>query len=464
MAATLNEPIEHFTGRDAEVAAYDELWTPTSRQRALAFSGFSGNGKSTLLLYLAERERVRKRPVVFIDLHAGFAQPDVFLRRLADELRAQVPGLKLRSFRRRLREAEHAATAIRRARPVVHNDIMIRADRQSTITNSPIGITISDPAGVNQRLADHWRQARHELLRELTQALRGLCWALFVDSYEVAAHAGDADFRSWFVAEFLAAMNRPDQGTRVAIAGREHLPSGSWQTLDLGEWDETRSDEFLRGWGIADEALLKAIYQHCRGHPLVTNLARDAWSAGERSGQPLRPDDLRSFPAASRYLALEWLMGQFIRRVPTDLADAVLYAAHFRHLTLDALNTVLPDGRVMDYATTYTRLQQLSFIRPAPDTDSVAYRAHDLIRVVEQARREREQPTERLRLNEAARAYFASRGDVLNELYHELVVDRSAAMSDWSQAMEAAEHRFDRAAQDDDGHVRLRVGGQNARG
>jgi hypothetical protein len=387
IGATSDELVAHFTGRGAELAAYDELWAESGRQRVLTFSGFSGNGKSWLLLYLVERERGRNRPVVLLDLaDPALSQAHIFLDRLADELQAQIPRLDLRRFRRAMETAEREATAIRSAPAGMHVDVDVTADHGASVSGSPVSITagaVDRTAAANQMLADHWRQARRELLRCLREAMRGRAWSLLVDSYEIVAHAADTDFRDWFAGELLSDAMRPGADARVVVAGRERLPAGRWREIELAEWDRTHSTEYLRSWGVADGALLDAMFDHCRGHPLTTDLARAAWAAGEESGRPLRPSDLRSFAVGSRLLAVEWLMDQFVGRVPARLAEAVLYAAHLRHLTLEGLMAILPEGRQVDEPT-YTRLQQLSFVRPAPEAVDGVLRAHDLIREVEQ--------------------------------------------------------------------------------
>lgn len=49
---TLPDP-KHFTDREAALAAYDALWQPETTQRILNVEGISGNGKTTLLWYIA---------------------------------------------------------------------------------------------------------------------------------------------------------------------------------------------------------------------------------------------------------------------------------------------------------------------------------------------------------------------------------------------------------------------------
>src|SRR5206468_1949591 len=95
------------------------------------------------------------------------------------------------------------------------------------------------------------------------------------------------------------------------------------------------SDRFLRSWGL-DDGVCGAVFDHCRGHPLATDLAREVWQQAVAAGRPLRADELRS--EANHRAAIEWLMTRLIERHSPSFGAAVLAAALLRELTLEVLN------------------------------------------------------------------------------------------------------------------------------
>src|SRR5262249_5250524 len=65
---------------------------------------------------------------------------------------------------------------------------------------------------------------------------RGRTWVLLVESYDSAAPSADDDFGEWFGRDLLPALARADQDVRVVVSGRERLPAGAWQELDIGAY------------------------------------------------------------------------------------------------------------------------------------------------------------------------------------------------------------------------------------
>lgn len=107
---TLPSP-QHFTDRQEALAAYDALWAPDAAQRVLNIEGLSGNGKSTLIGFLAGHH---PRPAARIHLQLDFAAGSLrtgdydVTDRLASQLRAHLPAGAL---------ATYAPAAVRRAPP-----------------------------------------------------------------------------------------------------------------------------------------------------------------------------------------------------------------------------------------------------------------------------------------------------------------------------------------------------------
>ncbi|WP_239394767.1 hypothetical protein, partial [Frankia sp. CiP3] len=426
------EVLDNFVEPDT-VRAYDALWRPGASP-VLCVSGLSGSGKSTLLCYLHDRHdphRVR----VMLDLDGvRLTEGHRWLDALGEELSRQVRAVDLSRYRHTAARLDQQRVQI--APAAVH----VRQSQSSLlgggIEESPQTVHVDLSGAVaeaNERKASHDRQARATLGDALFNALEPLAgreWVLLVDTYERVAHHANTEFRAWFEDEFLDVLIHRQPQARVVIAGREGLPTGGYltQARPLAEWDRSASDRFLAGWGLADPALQEAVYAHCQGHPLVTDMARQVWQAGQDAHRPLRVSDLR--PQTNRAAAIEWLLDEFVKRLPEDLRDAVRAATLLRDVSLEVLNAMLAPLRLDPRA--FVRLLSLSFIGRPP----VPARAHDLVREVEDSWRRREELTEYRRLHTAAFTHFHDRGDLVNSLYHLLVLDEDHARTVWVEAID----------------------------
>ncbi|MGH8886961.1 MAG: hypothetical protein ACRDYX_17690, partial [Egibacteraceae bacterium] len=450
--SSLEELVEHFIEPQAVLDAYAALWDPDAPP-VLCIDGLSGNGKSRLLDYLHilhDPGRLR----VLLDLDdLRLAEGHRWLDDLGKELARQVATIDLAAYWGTADELDRERAQIKPAAPQVRQQQ--GAWLKGRIEGSPqtVHVDLSPAvAEANERKAKHDRTARKQLTKALFDALEPLAgreWVLLVDTYERVAHLADAEFRAWLEREFLDTLARRQPRARVVIAGREGLPEGGHciPAPPLTDWDKAASDRFLAGWRavdpmlrqrVIDPTLRQAIYDHCQGHPLVTDLARQVWKAGIESGQPLKAADLR--PHTNQRAAIEWLLDKFAERLPAGLKEAVRAAALLRDLSHEALNALLPDELADDL---YRRLRGLSFVGrpPAP------VRVHDLIRQVEDSYRRREKPDEYRRLHAAAFDYFAARNDVLNGLYHLLALDDEVARAEWITAIDQARLSLDLDAQ-----------------
>ncbi|MCO5213628.1 MAG: tetratricopeptide repeat protein [Caldilinea sp.] len=441
---TLPSPA-HFTDREDALAAYDALWQPGGSQRVLNIEGMSGNGKSTLLWFL---DNHHPRPAARLHLRLDMESASVrqgdyeLLDALAHQCRPCLDAGALAAYAARKDVALAQAQAIRAAPAEARIEQHV-ADG-SSVAASPNSITFE----VATRLADLRRQARTDLLWELCDALAGLAaleMTLFVDSYEYVRHGADAEFRAWFEEQVLEALLQTLPHLRVVVAGREELPfrADRHQRATLRLWTAGESDRFLQSYAIDDPSLLAAIYAHCQGHPLLTNLAREVWSAGADVGRPLTPDELRA--DINRAAAAQWLVSRLLERLPEKLRAAVRAAALLRELSLDALNAVLDAGDALTTAE-YQRLLRFSFVIAPPGQPP---RVHDLIRQTEEAWNRTHEPARHQALHALAQAYYAQLGDGagVDTLYHHLALDTDAAFARWKDEMGDALFNFDRQAQ-----------------
>jgi tetratricopeptide (TPR) repeat protein len=407
----------------------------------LCVSGWSGSGKSTLLCYLHERHDV-VRARVLLDLDDGrLAEGHRWLDELGRALARQVPGVELARYR-------EVAAGLDRARPrfaASAVDVRIRQASlfKGSIAESAPSVQVDLTAAVaeaNKDRAAHDRQARDELTAVLFDALEpfaGMEWALLVDTYERVAHAADGEFLAWFEHDFLAELADRQPGARVVVAGRERLPTGMGvvSAAPLAAWDASSSDQFLVGHRLGDANVRNAVFGHCQGHPLMTDLARQVWQAGEQTGRPLAAGDLR--PHTNQAAALAWLLEKFVERLPEGMGTAVRVVGLLREVSLDALNAMLAPRQLT--APEFARLLSLSFVGQPP----APARAHDLVREVEDSWRRRQELAEYRRLHAAAFQHYYARGELVNGLYHLLAIDEEEALAAWVEAVDQARQRYD---------------------
>jgi tetratricopeptide (TPR) repeat protein len=430
----VTDPLDNFTDREAELAAYDSMWAP-GRHRVLCLDGLSGIGKSTLLDYLARRHEPR-RPVAHVDLdnrrlHGGYE----FVTAVAAQLRALLPGLDWRRY-----EVTQRRVDDERDRLLALPEVTIRQEQaargRGDIGGSPQTATVSLDAlaaELDRREALFEQRSRARLLDALCGVLGPADpFAVLVDTFETAAHAPDPRFADWFNHEFVPAFERRVPGARLVLAGREDLPGGL-PSVTIRQWDRGDSDTFLAGRGLTDRGLAGAVFGHCQGHPLVTSLAADVWESGLASGKPLTPDQLRQ--GANQRAAVTWLMQQLYDRLPGGLGEIARVAVRLRTYQPELINHLLSGTASFD-AKTEARLATLSFSEHLP---GVGYRAHDLVREVEDAWF-RQRPDEYRRFHATAAGYCAKAGDLAGFLYHGIAADEESAAGQWFEAVE--DHRL----------------------
>ncbi len=434
----------HFVGREEALAAYDDLWSLRTPQRILNVEGISGTGKTTLLWYIVNHHDQSGRLRVTLDLGDGQlrALDHALLDALVDQLALPDHSLSRMGYYKVADRLDRQAAAIRGSRADIRIEQL--AQDRGSIGSSPIHVSIA----MNQRLADHRRAARHRLTRELLEVcepLRGRECVLLLDTYEAVGGSADADFRAWLEEELLPGLLARWPGLRVVLAGREELPwrADQHRRTALQGWTRSDSDAFLAQWGVTDDALRKAIFSHCRGHPLLTDMAREVWRAGIDSGVLLTAADL--LEGVDREAASEWLFKRLVERLPTPLGEGLRAAALLRRLSLEALNALLDEQRRLD-AGAYQRLLRLSIIQRVPGKAAVV---HDLLRQVEDARCRQEEPKRFRDCNERAASYYIEEptGSTADVLYHMLAIDPVEGFRRWISVIDATRLSYDIAEQ-----------------
>jgi tetratricopeptide (TPR) repeat protein len=347
---------------------------------------------------------------------------------LLRELLREVNWLRYEDTQRRVDEE--------RAKLLSLPEVTIRQEQaargRSVISGSPQIAAVSLDAlsaELDRREAQLERRSRGRLLDVLCRVLSTAePFALLIDTYEAASHARDSEFAGWFCQEFVPAIERHVPAARLVLAGREDLPEGLPSTT-IRQWDHVDSGNFLARRGLTDPELADAVFAHCQGHPLVTSLAVDVWESGLEVGKPLTVHQLRQ--GVNQRAAVEWLMRQLYDRLPDGLSDAVRVAVRLRTYQPELICHLLPDTAYFD-AKAEARLATLSFSEHLP---GVGYRAHDLVREVEDAWF-RQRPSEYRRFHTGAADYCSKAGDLAGILYHGIAADEERYAGRWFEAIE----------------------------
>jgi tetratricopeptide (TPR) repeat protein len=432
--------LDHFTDRETAVAAFDRLWQ-TPNLWVLAFTGFSGQGKSTLLDWLeANRCLAGELPYALIGMGEYAGQIRAALHAMLEtptgSLSRHLPPVVLQRYRQK-----RAATLADR------NRRQLTLVQQQTMQGSPQG-----EQQLSANLAEAYRamdaqadEAIFDAWLECVEALpTGLRPVLLLDNYDTFQDAAAIEElqRFWQVLE-RARARVPN--LRVVLASREPIRhQDDVRALHNGLVDDTLqpltagdSDALLASLGVNDAGYRRAVFAHlAQGHPLLTRMAAEAWlEAGGSLGAQDIPRQI------NREQAVEWVQGRILDRLSGPTKDAVRWAALLRWFQADSLAWILEGALTVDE---FRRLTRYAFIirpRLAPQ----AWACHDLVRRVQMAHLQQERPDAFRSFHQKARDYWHGRGDALEALYHDFFLDSEAAFAAWQEMEGMVAHDFDHA-------------------
>ena len=438
----LPERLRHFTDREAAIAAFDALW-PGDGAWVLAFTGMSGNGKTTLIDFLIEtRCKPAGTPWAILDFEGSRGLTlRTDWRALLDTLASRW-GLAAHPTYITSREAARTEyEAILRSYQV---QIDQKAE-QGQITGSPITIDASQSEALRQ--AD--QRARHATGTVLLAAAVATCadrpLALFLDTYELLARAADKEYAGWLWAWLgNAAVRLP--GLRVIVGSREALTGlarREHHQEPLYVFSRDDSDRLLSRLWVDDPGWRVAVFERLAGgHPLLTEMAADLWRDAQESGHPLPVEAIPEL--AGQEQAVKWLTGRILDRLEEPIKSAVRWAALLRRFDQETLAAVLPDeaGRLSD--DDLNRLRRYSFVSPA--RVGRGWACHDLLRRVQNAYLSVNKPRAWRAFHARAAAHFATEEAEENEveaIYHGLMAGDEAAPGVWRRRTHAAYLRSD---------------------
>ncbi len=393
--------LAHFQDREAAIAAFDRLWDKHPPW-ILAFTGFSGYGKSTLLdWFAAERCQAQGIPYALIGVGEYAAEIRQALHALLESptgnLRRHISQDKKKAYRQERRKALDARN--QRQMVLSQRQVMRGADggEQQMSANVAEAYRAME-AQADEMIFEAWLDC-FDGLEDQARVV------LLLDNYDTFQDSAAFETlkQFWWVLE--QAYSRVP-GLRVVLVSREAVRHrhdlrvfhNGLADDDLQPLAATDSEALLLNLGVTDAAYRQAVFTNlAQGHPLVTRMAAEAWH--EANGEL----EARAVPRqTSRDGAVEWVQGRILERLTGALKEAVRWAALLRWFQAESLATVLGSRLAPDEFRALTRYAFMIRPRLMPD----AWACHDLVRRVQSDYLQRERPQQFRAFHEQARDYF----------------------------------------------------------
>ncbi|MDA2937567.1 hypothetical protein MYX75_04805, partial [Acidobacteria bacterium AH-259-A15] len=423
--------LRHFTDREPQVAAFDELWS-RDEPWILAFDGLSGNGKSTLIDYLIEtrckpkstpygllnfeQERLRRSPKALMDsLLEGPGLAASLDKGSVKEYRSRREGIFADRDRRQLEiNAQQIQTSVEESRQEMKLELakaIRELDRQA-----------------RERATDAWL--------DCIEGLGNREVVFFLDTYELFETSSDPEDVSWLWQEVLGRCRGRLPGLRVVVGSRNRLrfPERGARELAVTEFSRKDSDSLLSALGVNDGSYRAVVYDRlAKGHALITKMAAEAWTEGSSAADVPNLTD--------REEAVEWLQRRILARVAPALKKVLEWALVLRSFDKETLSGVL---KIEVAEQEFRQLTQYSFVSRA--RSSRGWTCHDLIRRVQLDYLAREQPRELEAFHRRAAEFYAN---PVERLYHRFFFEPEVAFREWTKeesnaAWELAHERWAR--------------------
>jgi tetratricopeptide (TPR) repeat protein len=430
--------LQYFQDRKEAIAAFDALWDHPSPW-ILAYTGFSGHGKSTMLDWLVvNRCLPQKIPYSLIGL--GEKSGDIgealnILLESADgTLQANLSSMAFERYRsRRLFALEERN---RRHLSLTHTLVMDASPGSQQTLNADLAKALQE---LNRQSAQMIAEAWLDCLSSLPS--RSPLVFLF-DNYDVFQESASLeDIR--FLWTMLERLLQRLPGLRIIVASREPLRyqydirsiQNGLSSNDLIVLNPHDSDALLVSMGVAAAAFRQSVFTRlAHGHPLLTRMAGEAWLATPK-GIPASQVPL----LVSREQAVEWVQGRILDRLSGPLKQAVRWAALLRWFHADSLSAILESGLSQDDFDALTRYAFIIHPRLAPDY----WACHDLVRRVQFAYLQRQHPDTFIEFHKRAFTYFTECKQPLDALYHQFFVDPQKSIENWMKLESHAAFEYD---------------------
>ncbi len=429
--------LQYFKDREEAIAAFDRLWDG-NLPWVLAFSGISGQGKTSLMDYLAAtRCQLQRMPFAFIGLAGYVENLPGLLDHLLDQqaIRSAIPARTFQGYRRAYTDCLNEL-----------NQRKLALQLRQEMLNAT-GSTQTMNVNLLETLEKMEREALLTLLPEWIKCLQEIKQAkiiIFADDYDFFQDRTSRENLNFLWMSLAQAVDH-QPNLRIILASREGirftndippLRRGLGEQ-PLSELNLQDSQALMKDLGVQDAGYCQAVYERlAHGHPLLTELAAQVWLKSESHFSFLQVPLVASQPAAAR-----WLLERILERISARQRQAIEQAGILRWFNRDVLNAIIDEALSADDFRELTRLAL--FIRPANHKESWA--CHPVVRQVLLAYLSQEAPGAYLLAHQRSAAYFAGHQQELEALYHHLAADDSEAFDTWLERVNNAGFRFNHA-------------------
>ncbi|MEM7332965.1 MAG: tetratricopeptide repeat protein, partial [Chloroflexota bacterium] len=430
--------LDHFKDREAAIAAFDRLWED-DRGWILAFTGFSGFGKSTLLDWLEEK-RCREAEMSYALLGVGeySANLRAFFHDLFDTpLRQKLPEHALQQYYSHYHDAVDSLK--KRKVAFEAKQLMENAEQGNQSINLNLAKAVQEMENqANTSIFEAWLNCFEQLNSESKIVI-------LLDNYDIFQDQIAVETLKQFWQLWRRAKSRVP-ALRVLIASREPIRHTNEIRLfqqglidsELEPLPEGDSDALLSSMGVTDVAFQEAVYKKlAHGHPLITNMAAEAWLDAEGT---LTATDVPSLTTHAE--AVNWVQGRILNRLEGANKEAVRWAALLRWFHAESLEAILGQSMTSDEFQAFSN--RASIIRPR--VNPKAWACHDLVRQVQMGYLQQERPEQFLHFHKRARDYFVENNQILDSLYHHFFIDPENAFEIWQKIEAEAAFNFNHTA------------------
>ncbi|MEI8132934.1 MAG: tetratricopeptide repeat protein [Leptolinea sp.] len=431
--------IRYFKDRIEAIKAFDRLWEPESGW-ILAYTGFSGHGKTTLLKWLEVNRCKRDRiPSARLSLGLRDKPDDDKEEDLASQLMLLIEQLRILLTQRTYQDFKKARKAILERLEQVRSSI-----NQSMHVEDSEQINQSQKANANEIMREYERQAVRDLAEHWLDALdtipKGERIVFLIDNYDLYQQRS-ACKEVAFLWLTLERAHYLLPGLRIVLASREELSFiNEIQALQDGLCSENGigleplsredSDTLMSELGVKDKSFRKVIFDRLsKGHPLMTRMAAEAWVSTPGGITENAIPEL-----VNREDVIDWLYSRILKNLPEPVREVVRWSALLRDFNAETLKAILG----IDINKAFHEFTQFSFIQE----NNSRWKVHDLVRQAQIAYLQRENPSEFKEFQKKALDYYSTNGNNNTAIYHQFFVDPESAFENWQREVSKAAYQY----------------------
>ncbi len=431
---TIFDPIQHFTDREKQIAAFDALWDNDAKW-VLCFHGLSGNGKSTLVRWLIEKRcKPQKIPFSLIrfDSPAVFGDPFQIADSLADGFAHFYP----KPCRKFSQSLETIADELEKMRSSLKVSIK---QEVSVIGEGTVSGNIQQTANL-QLLKAAEQRAYEKIARQFADLVAEFKsrTVIFIDTYEPFERTGDTELAGWLWKTLLQKSQRRCSDLRVIVGSQDdpRIPlEFASDGDDMSPFEPKDTRQLFAKFEFDDSKLADTVQKFTNGHPLLVGMALEEALNGN-----LTIADIRS-ALRSNEKPLKWLFDHILQRLKEPYKTALPWIALLQRFNHDSLPEILKSLKISFDHEDARSLKAFSFVVPLEN----GWRCHDLLRDTQRHHQHKAAPDSCRKFYQAAFEYYQKRlkdlsetDDLLDTLYYHFQVDIENAYKNWNSALQNA--------------------------